>query len=129
MTHLDIWKAVCRAIEEVSAYSPDEHARYMESATLLPPMIPIGDGRHVLTTQAGVEALAKLGEAWRAAPSKVITSGIWSYTVFCSLSLTTTPQNSPALPMDLWHIAKRPNPPEQVWAAFLRTLPVIMQDD
>jgi hypothetical protein len=66
MTHLDIWKAVCRAIEEVSAYSPDEHARYMESATLLPPMIPIGDGRHVLTTQAGVEALAKLGEAWRA---------------------------------------------------------------
>jgi hypothetical protein len=65
MSHLDLWTTACKALEEVSNYSPEEHDRYMRSATLLPPMISLGDGQQVFTTQAGVNAIARLGEAWR----------------------------------------------------------------
>lgn len=65
MSHLDLWSTACRALEEVSNYTPEEHGRYMRGATLLPPMISLGNGKQVFTTQVGYDAIAKLGEAWR----------------------------------------------------------------
>lgn len=65
MGHLDLWKAACAALKEVSNYSPEEHDRFMRSATLFPPMIALGGGRQVFTTQVGYDAIAKLGDAWR----------------------------------------------------------------
>jgi hypothetical protein len=59
----DHWNAACAAIQEVQDYSKEERRLYM--ADFLPPSIPTGDGKHILTTRAGMKAIFDIAKLWR----------------------------------------------------------------
>jgi hypothetical protein len=63
----DLWKSACAAIQEVQAYSKEEHDAYMRGGRPFFPMISTGGGTTVMTTEAGIEAIAEIGEGWRIA--------------------------------------------------------------
>lgn len=65
--HTDLWNAACAAIQEVQKHSKEDLDHYMQSG--LPPTIPTGEGRQVLTTQEGINAIWALSEAWRSEQS------------------------------------------------------------
>jgi len=67
LPHTYLWNAACAAIMEVQKHSKEDRDHYMQSG--LPPSIPTGDGKQVLTTQEGINAIWALSEAWRSEQS------------------------------------------------------------
>jgi hypothetical protein len=66
MKAIELWKTACAAIQEVQHLTETERKKFgRASKKLVPPAIPLGNGRQILTTQAGLDAVWDLADMWR----------------------------------------------------------------
>jgi hypothetical protein len=62
----DIIDHAVTAVRDLQSKTADERRAWLKTLKSLPPNIPLGDGRFVLTTQSGIDALYEFGKRWRA---------------------------------------------------------------
>jgi hypothetical protein len=60
-----LMQVALEAIDEVQSYSQETNRAYMHANGLFPPHFPDGKGKFYVTTEAGADAVRKIGLQWR----------------------------------------------------------------
>jgi hypothetical protein len=61
----DLIERVVRETRKIRDQTPEEREIWLKSQWIIPPNIPLGDGRFIFTSNEGVGALCEFGRRWR----------------------------------------------------------------